>query len=217
MNHMDWELFLLPYQQAVDELSMKFRHIKREYAARHELSPIENVVGRVKTPESILSKAKRKSIPESDIEKMLDDIAGVRIICRFVEDIETIVEMIHRRRAFDMDVLRVRDYIRAAKPSGYRSYHLILQVPLLMQNGLKHVRVEVQIRTMAMNFWATIEHSFRYKYKGNVPDALKERLIQASDAAFHLDKEMGTIRGEMADAYKDLPSHIWGEFHDVRR
>ena len=161
-------------------------------------SPIESVTGRVKRISSILDKAQRKGIEFDEIESKIEDIAGIRIICQFVEDIDTVVDIIRKRE--DLEVKREKDYITHSKPSGYRSYHIIAYYTVHTINGPKRLEVEIQIRTLAMNFWSTIEHSLQYKYKENMPDDLRERLLRAADAVDALDNEMASVRDEIMDA-----------------
>ncbi len=202
MEIINWDLFLMPYRQTVDECLLKFTNIRKEYLLNSQLSPIENVYGRVKRISSILDKASRKNIPFSQISQKIEDIAGIRIICRFVEDIDKILEIIRFRRDYDMRILEERDYINNRKPSGYRAYHILIKYALFTNDGIKSVSAEIQIRTMAMDFWATIEHSLNYKYNGNIPEDVKERLYHSAEAAYMLDKEMSKIRGEITEAQK---------------
>ncbi len=187
-----------PYRQAVDELVVKFKHIKQEYQNAGMYSPIESVSGRVKRISSILDKAHRKSVPIEKIEEKIEDIAGVRIICQFVEDISTVVDIIRKRS--DLIIKREKDYISKSKPSGYRSYHIIVYYTVQTFGEPKTIEAEIQIRTLAMNFWSTIEHSLQYKYKENMPDGLRERLLRAADAVGALDNEMASVRDEIMDA-----------------
>ncbi len=202
MEIINWDEFLLPYQQTVDELCLKFNNIKKEIILTGCHSPIESVNGRVKKIYSILDKANKKNIPYSRISQKIEDIAGIRINCRFVEDIEKVLELIRERNGHDIKILEEKDYITNTKPSGYRSYHVLIKYSLFTINGKQEIPSEIQIRTLAMNFWATIEHSLNYKYNGNMPEDLKKRLIRSAEAAFQLDKEMGKIRGEILEAQK---------------
>ncbi|MGO4899893.1 GTP pyrophosphokinase family protein [Bacillus sp. GM2] len=197
MDEKQWEHFLAPYRQAVEELKVKLKGVRTLYEYEEEHSPIEFVTGRVKPVPSILEKAKRKNIPLHNIESM-QDIAGLRIMCQFFEDIRIVVDMLLARK--DFTVVDKRDYIAEHKESGYRSYHLVVLYPLQTINGEKQILVEIQIRTLAMNFWATIEHSLNYKYSGNIPEKVKLRLQRASEAASRLDMEMSEIRGEIQEA-----------------
>ncbi|WP_055069626.1 GTP pyrophosphokinase [Clostridium massiliamazoniense] len=196
----DWKQFLTPYEQAVDELKVKLRSIRKEYRRKNEYSPIEFVTGRVKEVSSILEKANKYNIPISRVEYELEDIAGIRIMCQFVDDIYKVIEILRSRK--DMQILYEKDYISNVKVSGYRSYHIVIRYPVNMAEGEKMILAEFQIRTLAMNFWATIEHSLNYKYKKNVPPEIQKKLKNAADAAFNLDEEMLTIKDEIMDAQK---------------
>lgn len=193
-----WREMLDPYRLAVDELVVKFTHVKQEYQDARMYSPIESVSGRVKRISSILDKAHRKGVDIEDIEEKIEDIAGVRIICQFVEDIDTVVDIIRKRS--DMIIKREKDYIKQSKPSGYRSYHIIVYYTVQTIKGPKNLEAEIQIRTLAMDFWSTIEHSLQYKYKEHMPDELRDRLLRASDAVEALDHEMASVRDEIMDA-----------------
>lgn len=128
------------------------------------------------------------------------DKAGLRIMCQFVEDIYQVVDLLRKRT--DINILEERDYVHNKKPSGYRSYHIIFEYPVQMLDGEKVILAEIQVRTLAMNFWATVEHSLNYKYKGEFPDDLKARLERSAEAAFHLDEEMSEIRDELQETKK---------------
>ncbi|WP_413379691.1 GTP pyrophosphokinase family protein [Alkalihalobacillus sp. 1P02AB] len=195
-----WEILLTPYKQAVDELKVKFRGIREQYQKSSKHTPIEFVTGRVKPISSIIDKASRKNIPLDRLEVELHDIAGLRIVTQFVEDIETVVELIRSRK--DFEIIEEIDYVSEKKSSGYRSYHMILNYPVQTIEGEKKVLVELQIRTMAMNFWATIEHSLNYKYSGEIPADVKMKLQRSAEAAFLLDEEMSIIREEVREAQK---------------
>ncbi len=193
-----WRETLAPYHLAVQELVVKFTHIIKECRDSGMYSPIEAVNGRVKRISSILEKAQRKNIPLDRFTEQMDDIAGIRIICQFVEDIDTVVRLIRSRR--DMEVVSEQDYINNTKESGYRSYHVNVLYEVFTMSGSHKIQVEIQIRTMAMNFWATIEHSLRYKYKEELPELLAKRLSTAAEAVLALDCEMSAIRDEIVDA-----------------
>jgi putative GTP pyrophosphokinase len=193
-----WKLFLAPYKQAVEELKVKLKGIRSQYELQHTNSPIEFVTGRVKPLASILDKAKRKGIKLENLEKDMQDIAGIRMMCQFVDDIKVVVAMLKNRN--DLEIIEERDYITSQKESGYRSYHIVAKYPVQTVTGEKKILVEIQIRTLSMNFWATIEHSINYKYSGNIPDDIKVRLKRAAEAAYSLDEEMSQIRGEIQEA-----------------
>lgn len=193
-----WREILDPYSLAVNELIVKFNHIIEEYKHVGAYSPIEQVTGRVKTISSILEKSQKKNMDLENFEEKIDDIAGIRIICQFVEDIYKVVDIIKKRS--DMKIKSEKDYIENMKESGYRSYHIIVSYNVETLKGTKELQVEIQIRTLAMNFWATIEHSLRYKYKQNMPEDIRERLSSASEAILILDREMSSVRNEIMDA-----------------
>ncbi|ALA54570.1 MULTISPECIES: GTP pyrophosphokinase [Shouchella] len=197
---MDWDAFLTPYKQAVEELKVKFKGTREQYQKTSLHTPIEFVTGRVKPVSSILNKAARKQIPLEQLADKMQDLAGVRIVTQFVEDIDKVIELMRARS--DFEIISERDYIQKKKPSGYRSYHLILRYPVQMIEGEKKVLVELQIRTLSMNFWATIEHSLRYKYSGEIPEDINMRLQRAAEAAFWLDEEMSIIRDEVQEAQR---------------
>ena len=196
MEYEKWDEVLAPYDHAVEELKVKFKNIRKEFLAKGEYSPIEFVTGRTKKIASIISKAKRMNM--EDIEAEMEDIAGIRIMCQFVEDIHTIVELIQTRS--DMEIVYEKDYIENFKDSGYRSYHVIIKYPINSIAGSKEILCEIQIRTLAMNFWATIEHSLKYKYEHYIPENIAVRLRRAADAAFLLDQEMSEIREDIMKA-----------------
>jgi putative GTP pyrophosphokinase len=196
MEYEKWDEVLAPYDHAVEELKVKFKNIRKEFMAKGEYSPIEFVTGRTKKIASIISKSQRLNIV--DIESEMEDIAGIRIMCQFVEDIYTIIELIENRT--DMSIVYSKDYIQNFKDSGYRSYHVIIKYPINSIAGSKEILCEIQIRTLAMNFWATIEHSLKYKYEHYIPEDLAVRLRRAADAAFLLDQEMSEIREDIMKA-----------------
>ena len=177
-----WKEILNPYELAVEELQVKFNHMVKEYRQAGIYSPIEQVLGRVKSISSILLKAQKHNIDLNEIEGHILDIAGIRLICQFTDDITE------------------KDYVKNIKESGYRSYHIIVQYKVETVKGTKIIPVEIQIRTLGMNFWAIIEHSLQYKYNGNIPRHVRERLTSAADAIYTLDNEMMSIHDEIIDA-----------------
>ncbi|SDW65516.1 putative GTP pyrophosphokinase [Marinococcus luteus] len=196
----NWQTFLSPYMQAVEEIKVKLKGLREQYQMSSQHTPIEFVTGRVKPVTSILDKAQRKDIPLDEIDTKMQDIAGIRIVCQFVSDIDTIVELMRTRQ--DFEVLEERDYIKEKKESGYRSFHMVVSYPVHTIDGRKDVLTEIQVRTLAMNFWATIEHSLNYKYSGEIPEDIKHRLQRAAEAAFQLDEEMSKIKGEVREAQR---------------
>ena len=214
MSTQYWREFLTPYGQAVDELVLKFNNLKNQAMMLGENSPIESVRGRVKTVASILEKINKYGIDVDEMENRILDIAGIRIICQFVEDIYEVVDMIHERDGKDLTIVKVKNYMSGEdrstlqsgegnpKKSGYQSYHLIIKYLVFCALGFKEVFVEIQIRTLAMNFWSIIEHSLSYKYKGNLPDDLRRRLLSTAKGVRALDREMSEIRGEIQSAQR---------------
>ncbi|EAD5667849.1 GTP pyrophosphokinase family protein [Listeria monocytogenes] len=196
MNH--WEDFLAPYKQAVEELKIKLKGMRSQFELENNHSPIEFVTGRVKPVASILDKANQKHIALDHLVEEMQDIAGLRMMCQFVDDIEVVVRLLRQRN--DFRIVEERDYITNKKHSGYRSYHVVIEYPVETIQGEKKILAEIQIRTLAMNFWATIEHSVNYKYQGEFPEAINKRLKRAAEAAFQLDEEMSQIREEIQEA-----------------
>lgn len=196
LNH--WEDFLAPYKQAVEELKIKLKGMRSQFELENNHSPIEFVTGRVKPVASILDKANQKHIALDHLVEEMQDIAGLRMMCQFVDDIEVVVRLLRQRN--DFRIVEERDYITNKKLSGYRSYHVVIEYPVETIQGEKKILAEIQIRTLAMNFWATIEHSVNYKYQGEFPEAINKRLKRAAEAAFQLDEEMSQIREEIQEA-----------------
>ncbi|MFD3084714.1 GTP pyrophosphokinase family protein [Streptococcus agalactiae] len=195
---MDWETFLDPYIQTVGELKIKLRGIRKQFRKQNRHSPIEFVTGRVKSVESIQEKMVLRGISEENLAQDLQDIAGLRIMVQFVDDVDEVLALLRKRH--DMTVVQERDYITHMKSSGYRSYHVVVEYPVDTIDGQKKVLAEIQIRTLAMNFWATIEHSLNYKYQGDFPEEIKQRLEKTAKIALELDKEMRKIREDIREA-----------------
>lgn len=202
MEMQAWKELLDPYELAVEELLTKFNHLIKEYHDKGYYSSIERVDGRVKSIASIMDKCQKKGIAAEEIEEKLEDIAGVRLICRFVQDIEQVAELLRHRK--DLIIKQEKDYVKNPKESGYRSYHMIAWYQVETMRGSRRIMVEIQIRTMAMDYWATIEHSLQYKYKLQIPEEIQERLMRVSEATVLLDKEMSQVRLEIMDAQNAL-------------
>ncbi len=191
----NWDKFLLPYNQAVEELKVKFKSIRKSYKELDEYSPIGFVTGRVKKISSIIEKLDRRELTIDEADQ-LEDIAGIRIMCQLVDDVATVVELIRSRSGEE------RDYTKNIKESGYKSYHIIVKYWVYTSVGEKEILAEIQVRTLAMNFWATIEHSINYKFNENIPENIRLRLKNAADAAYQLDMEMSQIKDEIMDSQK---------------
>lgn len=188
---------MMMYQFALTELETKIEILKEEFQLLHDYSPIEHTTSRVKSFESIIGKIQRKGLPFSmeSIRSGIKDVAGIRITCSFISDIYRIKEMLEKH--FDVDIYEAKDYIANPKPNGYRSLHLIAGVPVVMTTGREMVCVEIQIRTIAMDFWASLEHKIFYKYEKAVPSHLTLELKQAADAANMLDQQMERLHHEI--------------------
>lgn len=199
-ENFNWQDFLYPYRQAVDELVVKFNAIKHQKIRDGLYSEIEEVHGRVKNVNSILEKLEKYGCELEDIETRVTDIAGIRLICQFEEDVEKVAKDIMLRK--DMEVIMKKDYIQNPKESGYRSMHLVISYEVHTAFGAKEVLCEIQIRTLAINFWAIIEHSLNYKYRGAIPREISLRLKAAAEKVRDLDAEMSAIRDEIMNAQK---------------
>ncbi|SDC53333.1 putative GTP pyrophosphokinase [Sanguibacter gelidistatuariae] len=190
--------FLMSYRFGIEEMMTKVNILKDEFHYIHAYNPIEHVSSRLKSPEGILKKAVRKGVPltTEDIRAQIFDIAGIRVTCSFVSDIYTVRDMITGQS--DVTVLEVRDYIKNPKPNGYQSLHIIVSVPVFLSDRTEHVTVEIQIRTIAMDFWASLEHKIYYKYDGAVPQTLLDELKDAADTATRLDHKMERLHAQVA-------------------
>lgn len=193
--------FIMPYKFAVDEINTKINILKEEFTHLHEYNPIEHVSSRVKTVESILKKVNRRKIDLSlnMIREEIKDIAGVRVTCSFTSDIYRIKEMLEKQK--DIKVLDVKDYFKHPKPNGYRSLHLLIEIPIFLSQSVEYIPVEIQIRTIAMDFWASLEHKIFYKYNKGVPQTLIDELKEAATAATELDAKMERLNNEI-NTYK---------------
>ncbi len=189
--------FMMLYQFGIDELNTKIDILKQEFQYIHDYSPIEHVKSRIKSPESILKKVQRKNLEFSlpSIKENIKDIAGIRITCSFISDIFEISRMLENQS--DIEVIEKKDYINHPKPNGYQSLHLIVKIPVFMSNCIENVYVEVQIRTIGMDFWASLEHKLYYKFENEVPAHLSKELKNAADTVAMLDKKMETLHEEI--------------------
>lgn len=187
------------YRHALNELENKIEIIRTEWQVRDGFSPIEHVKCRIKEPKSIVHKMQRKGI-ELNLENMeqhIHDIAGMRIVCAFVKDIYRLVDHLCARE--DIRVLEIKDYIAHPKPNGYQSLHLIVAIPLVLLDGTRWVKAEMQIRTLAMDFWASMEHILYYKFDKQLPAHVAEELKEAARAADELDQRMLRLRREILE------------------
>jgi len=181
------------YEWGQRTLLTKLNIIQEDFKTFQGTSPIEYIKGRIKAPESIAQKLHRNNIAltAANVRTHLNDVAGIRIICSFARDIHQLVELL--RVMPGVNILDERDYITNPKPSGYRSYHVIMEVPVFYSGKTESVTIEVQLRTEAMNFWASLEHKARYKYHNHVPRHLCDELVACADKIAELDHQMFTI------------------------
>lgn len=192
-----WKEVTLIYNSALKQISTKLEILNDEFQHVHRYNPIEHIKSRIKTPESIVKKLKRHGY-ESTIGNMVryvNDIAGIRVICSFSSDIYQIAEMISNQS--DISVISVKDYIVNPKPSGYKSYHMLVTVPVYLSDRIENTKVEIQIRTVAMDFWASLEHKIHYKFEGNAPEHIKEQLVECSRIVSNLDARMLSLNEEI--------------------
>lgn len=191
--------FMLSYQFGIDEMMTKINILKSEFQHLHDYSPIEHVNSRLKSPESILAKARRDNLGLTfpELRDNMRDIAGIRITCSFISDAYRVAEMITSQR--DVTVLAVKDYIKAPKANGYKSLHLIVSIPVFLSESVETIPVEIQIRTIAMDFWASLEHKIYYKFDEEIPAVLLAELKEAADVANRLDVKMERIHDEVRD------------------
>lgn len=185
---------MMVYQCAIREIETKLENLNAEFSMHYKRNPFESIKTRVKTPRSIIEKLKRKglAVTRENIEEHLYDIAGIRVICSFPEDIYTFATLLANQD--DVLVIEKKDYIKDPKPSGYRSLHLIVEVPVFLSREKKPVKVEVQFRTIAMDFWASLEHKLRYKKNITNTAEIQERLRFCADTIMSMDLEMQDIR-----------------------
>ena len=192
-----WKEVILVYSSALKEIGTKLEILNDEFQHVHQYNPIEHIKSRIKTSESIVKKLKRHGY-ESTIENMVryvNDIAGIRIICSFTTDIYRIAEMLERQS--DMNIISVKDYIKNPKASGYKSYHMIVSIPIYLSEKRVDAKVEIQIRTVAMDFWASLEHKIHYKFEGNAPEHIKEQLVECAQMVAALDARMMSLNEEI--------------------
>ena len=183
-----WKTIIFLYNAALKEVGTKLEILNDEFQHVHQYNPIEHIKTRIKTPESIVKKLRRYG-HETSIENMVRYIiAGVRLICSFTSDIYRLAEMIGNQS--DLKVLSIKDYIKNPKESGYKSYHMLVSVPIFLSDSVVDTKVEIQIRTIAMDFWASLEHKIYYKFEGNAPDYISRELKECAKMVSELDDKM---------------------------
>jgi len=198
-----WEEILLLHNSALKEIGTKLEILNDEFQHIHQYNPIEHIKSRIKSPESIVRKLKRKGY-EASLENMVEhvnDIAGIRIICSFTSDIYRIADMLRKQN--DLKILSIKDYIKNPKDSGYKSYHMLVSVPIYLSDSVVDTKVEIQIRTIAMDFWASLEHKMNYKFDKNAPEEIRQELYECAEMVAVLDERMLSINEKIQKTKKD--------------
>ena len=199
----EWKRMQLVYSAALKEVTTKLEILNSEFQMAHRYNPIEHISARIKSPESIAKKLRHqgRAITVENIVRYINDVAGIRIICSFTSDIYRISELI--RKQSDVKVLKIKDYIENPKPNGYTSYHMIVTVPIFLSDMTIDTKVEIQIRTIAMDFWASLEHKMYYKFEGNAPENIRRELKECADLVGFLDRKMLAINEEIQKYSKE--------------
>ena len=206
-----WQEAMLVYHAALKQINTKLEILNDEFQHVHRYNPIEHIKSRIKTSESIVKKLRRYGY-ESTIENMvkyINDIAGIRVICSFTSDIYRIADML--RSQSDVRVVSVKDYIRHPKESGYKSYHMLVTVPVYLSDRIVDVKVEIQIRTVAMDFWASLEHKINYKFEGKAPEHIRRELVECAKMVSQLDARMLALNEEIQSLEKEKETEAAGE------
>ncbi len=199
-NAESWETLIFLYNSALKEVGTKLEILNDEFVHIHRYNPIEYIKSRIKSPESICKKLKRNG-RDTSLENMvqyINDIAGIRIVCSFTSDIYRMAEMIGKQN--DLTVISVKDYIKHPKESGYKSYHMLVSVPIFLSARVVDTKVEVQIRTIAMDFWASLEHKIYYKFEGNAPEYISRDLKECSEIVSMMDAKMLQLNQAILEA-----------------
>ena len=200
----EWNRALLLYDSVLREINTKLEILNNEFKQAHQYNPIEHITSRIKSPESIARKIRKKGLELTveNIVKYVNDVAGVRIICSFTSDIYRIASSISNQD--DVTVLRVKDYIANPKPNGYMSYHMIVSIPIFLTNDVIDTKVEIQIRTIAMDLWASLEHKIYYKFEGKAPAGIKDELKECANIISFLDEKMLSINESVKHYHEDF-------------
>ena len=193
----DFQQIMMIYESAIKQIETKLDILKKESTVNRTRNPINTVKSRLKTPESIAKKLEKKGYPVNFESMMtnLNDIAGVRVICPYISDIYTVRDMLLKQP--DLTLIHENDYIDNPKESGYRSLHLVMEIPVYLSKTEHNVRVEIQLRTIAMDFWASLEHQLRYKTSAKVPDSVRRELFRVAETIAMTDREMEEIAIEL--------------------
>ena len=192
-----FEALMVKYRAAIREVTTKLEVLSDEFSASARRNPIDNIQSRIKRPYSIARKLRKMGVPAdvAAIQAYLNDVAGVRVICPFLDDIYAIADMLLRQD--DIRLIKQKDYIKNPKSNGYRSLHLIVEIPVFFSWGKELMRVEIQIRTVAMNFWASLEHKINYKFEGKAPEHIRRELVECAKMVSQLDARMLALNEEI--------------------
>lgn len=193
----EWDHALLLYDSALKEINTKLTILNNEFKLQHQYNPIEHITSRIKSSQSIAKKLRddNRELTVENIVKYVNDVAGIRVICSFTSDIYRIADAIKKQT--DVKVLKVKDFITCPKPNGYMSYHMIVAIPIFLSNKVTDTKVEIQIRTIAMDFWASLEHKIYYKFEGNAPERISKELKECSEIISYLDHKMLSLNEEV--------------------
>lgn len=199
----EWSNALLIYDAALKEINTKLEILNNEFKLAHQYNPIEHITSRIKTPQSIAKKLRhnQRALTVENIIKYVNDVAGIRIICSFTSDIYRIADLIGNQS--DIKVLKIKDYIMCPKDNGYTSYHMIISIPVFLSDQKVEAKVEIQIRTIAMDFWASLEHKIYYKFEGHAPEHIRKELKECSDIVAYLDQKMLSLNEEIRSYSRD--------------
>lgn len=195
-----WTTIMFLYNSALKAINTKIEIMNNEFVHIYHYNPIEHIKSRLKSPDSIVKKLKRhgREVSIANMIEYLSDIAGIRIICSFTSDIYLIADMISRQA--DITVLNIKDYIKNPKPNGYKSYHMVVTIPIYLSEGPVETKVEIQIRTIAMDFWASLEHKIYYKFEGNAPEYISRDLQECAGIVSMLDAKMLSLNEAIIQA-----------------
>lgn len=210
----EWNQALLLYDSALKEINTKLEILNNEFKLAHRYNPIEHITSRIKSSQSVAKKMRHKGLELTvqNIVKYINDMAGIRVICSFTSDIYRIADLIAKQS--DVKVLKVKDYITGPKENGYMSYHMIVSVPIFLSNTVIETKVEIQIRTIAMDFWASLEHKIYYKFEGNAPGRIRKELKECADIVSYLDQKMLSINEEIRN-YVNEPETEFVSQHEI--
>ncbi len=213
-NLIEFKHLMQIYKAGIKEISTKLEILDEEFKTRYDYNPIHHIDSRLKSPASIIEKLKRKNLQPTieNIKDNLFDIAGIRVVCNYIDDIYTVADLLTLQQ--DIKLVKKTDYIKSPKESGYRSLHLVVEIPIFLAEGATYIPVEIQIRTIAMDFWATLEHKLRYKSDNELTSSIRGRLKLCAKAISDIDREMQSIQIELREN-NETKNVIKSEFDDL--